>query len=120
MEHCGFDFSNLTKLKSLALRGTHPDDSQVDVFIYILDSLKAPELREFTLTLIHDNRFTALKRIDNRLSEKFKNLERLIVEYVNLQEVELEEAQEEIQNLFPQMGSRNMLTVRSYVNPFRY
>lgn len=115
-----FDISKLTNLKSISLHGGILDRLQRGALLYILSSLNAPSLRQVTLTFRHDSRFKDNKEIDQCLAEKFKHLDRLIVECIGPQKDEIGKARCEIQDMFPQMERRGMLVIRNYTQPFRY
>lgn len=120
MEECGFNFSQLTNLKSIALHSALADQVQVEVFVHILSTLKASQLQYITLALVYRDHVTTLEPIDDCLSGKFKNLEMVVIECVGIEGDELEEARQEIKDMFPQLSHRDMLRVQNYEQPFLY
>ncbi|KAK7685022.1 hypothetical protein QCA50_011857 [Cerrena zonata] len=120
LERFGYCFSKLTNLRSITLHGEKLEGFQVETFLHILSDLNAPGLRQITLAIRHDNRYTAVKELDDCLTHKFKSLEAVTVECVDLEGADLEVARQEIQAIFVQANYRGLLTVQGHTDPFRY
>ncbi|KAK7682435.1 hypothetical protein QCA50_014640 [Cerrena zonata] len=115
---CGFNFSQLTNLKSIALHSAVADQVQVEVFVHVLSTLKASQLRYITLAIRYRGRIMTLEPVDNCISGQFKNLEMVVIECVGREGDKLNEARQEIEEMFPQLSRRGMLRVQNYVEPF--
>ncbi|KAK7685021.1 hypothetical protein QCA50_011856 [Cerrena zonata] len=115
-----FDFSKLTNLMSLRLHGSGFDHIQLEVFIRILSTLKAPELRRIMLAVTHNSNFTEVEQLDDCLAENFSSLEVVVVECVGLHGRGLEGPRQEIQAILPKTNRRGLLEVQTYSEPFRY
>lgn len=120
MKEYEFDLSRFTNLKTITLRGDLVDKFQTDGFIYLLSTLRAPELQGITLVLPYDSEFKYPKLIDDFIDERFQDLWEVCVEYLLYDWAEEDMTREGMIEMFPKMDRRGILTVRHHAEPFRY
>ena len=120
MKELDISFSRFTNLKSIALRGDKAEKFQIDGFIYILSSLKAPELQRIAVILPYDSESSHYKLIDDFIEEKFQSIEEVYVEYLLYDWAEDDMARQGMEEMFPKAGRRGILMVRHHPEPFRY
>lgn len=120
VKDANFDFSHLNNLKSICFHCGFLESLQVEVLLYILSTLRAPALRKITLALKHHSRFTKVGELDEYLSSKFKNLELVVVECINVAKDEMKEARADLHTIFSQTLHRGLLKVQNFVETFRY
>lgn len=96
------------------------DKFQTDGFIYLLSSLKAPELRRITLVLPFDNELRYPQLLDDFIDERFQSVEEVYVDFLLYDWAEEEMTRQGMKEMFPKMARRGILTVRHHPEPFHY